>query len=171
MKITGYMLRESIKQHELRRDTAARAFPGTLNKFPNEEKETPHQAVKTFLEAEDAIVRLQVAQSLYNLAVKVEANGEKMTLEEAIKRIGGYARAEKMWRSAAGPKNDRYSSYGNNDRERDHTKVFAKETVTSTEAVKFATAAAKKAGALRAAIATGNASSVEMEDLDPTLFE
>jgi hypothetical protein len=170
MKTTGYALREAIKQFELRRDTAARSFDGSLRKFPDEDKEAPQKIVEQFLKAEGAIVSLQVAQARYNLAVGVEANGEKMSLEEAVKRIGGYARAEKMWRTAAGPKPDRYNTYRNDD-ERDPTKLVSRITVTPSEAVKLASAAAKRAGALRAAIATGNAREVEIENLDPALFE
>jgi len=167
MKTTGYGLREAIKQHELRRDTGARAFNGSLKAFSDDEKESPLQVVQGFLKAERAIAKLQTAQARYNLLVIVEANGEKMTLSEAIKTIGGVARAEKMWRTATGPKPDRY----NNEDERDPTKVVAKPTVTVNEAVKQATLAGKRAGALRAAIATANAKEVEIEDLDGSLFE
>lgn len=170
MKTTGYGLREAIKQHELRRDTGARAFNGSLKAFADDKKESPLQVVEGFLKAERAIAKLQTAQARYNLLVIVEANGEKMTLSEAIKTIGGVARAEKMWRTATGPKPDRYHTYGNED-ERDPTKVVAKPTVTVNEAVKQATLAGKKAGALRAAIATANAKEVEIEDLDGSLFE
>lgn len=170
MKTTGYALREAIKQHELRRDTAARAFSGSLKAFPEEKKETPVQVVQEFLVAEKAIAKLQVAQTRYNLGVSVDVLGEKMCLEEAIKRIGGPARAEKMWRTAAGPKPDRYGSSHEAD-ERDPTRVFSVVTITPREAVKLASGAAKLAGAIRAAIATGNAREVEIEDLDAALFE
>lgn len=172
MKTTGYALREAIKQHELRRDTAARAFNGSLKAFEDEKgsKETPNQVVDAFLKAERAIAKLQTAQARYNLLTIVEANGEKMTLSEAIKTVGGIARAEKMWRTATGPKPDRYSSYHNED-ERDPNKVIAKPTVTPSQAVSQATLMGKRAGGLRAAIATANAREVEIEDLDGALFE
>lgn len=170
MKITGYAIREAIKQHDLRRDTALRAFDGSLRKFPDEEKDTPQKVMEHFLASEHAIAKLQTLQTQYNLKVTVEVLTEKLSLEEAIKRIGGDARAEKMWRSATGPKTDRYAGYSNND-ERDPTKVFAKTTVTPSEATKLASAAAKRAGAFRAAIATGNAREIEFENLDAALFE
>lgn len=170
MKTTGYALREALKQHELLRDTASRAFDGSLKKFDDEEKETSQSVVEQFLIAERAIAKLQVAQMRFNLAVQVDVLGEKMSLGEAIKRVGGEGRAEKMWRSATGPKNDRYS-YGSNADERDPSKIVAKPTITAGEATKLASAAAKRAGAFRAAIATGNAREVEIEDLDSTLFE
>jgi len=179
MKTTGYALREAIKQHELRRDTAARAFQGSLKAFPGEDKETPVQVVDAFLKAEQSIAKLQTAQARYNLTVRVEVAGlghylgdkTTITLSEAIKSIGGIARAEKMWRSAAGPKPDRYGGYRDNEDELDPTKVRSKATITASKAVELASLVAKRAGSLRAAIATANAREVEIEDLDPTLFE
>jgi hypothetical protein len=174
MKVTGYMLREAIKQHELRRDTAASAFDGSLKKFPGEEKEAPGTLVEKFLAAEEAIAKLQTAQMRYNLAVIIELPAftgltAKLTLAEAIKTVGGRGRAEKMWRSAANPnKKDRY---GYHDDEMDPTRVRAVATIKPSEAMAQATQAGKRAGSLRAAIATANAKEVEIEDLSPALFE
>jgi len=169
MKTTGYALREAIKQQELRRDTASRAFNGSLKAFPDEKKEKPQNLVEQFVKSERAVAKLQTAQAKYNLLVTVEANGEKLTLLEAIKAIGGAGRVEKMWRSAAGPKEDRYS-YGDRD-VRDPNQVRAEPTISTSEMVKLASQAGKRAGALRAAIATANAKEVEIEDLDASLFE
>jgi hypothetical protein len=169
MKTTGYALREALKQHELRRDTAARSFNGTLKKFPDETKEDPRKVVEQYLAAEKAVASLQTAQMRYNLGVTVEVAGEKMTLADAIKRVGGHARAEKMWRSASGPKEERYNSYDNDTR--DPNQIRAVATLTANEATKLASAAAKKAGAFRQAIALGNAREFELENLDASLFE
>lgn len=173
MKVTGYMLREALKQHQLRRDTAARAYAGSLKKFPDEDKQTPQEVVSQFLEAETAIVKLEVAQMRYNLAVLVDVPGfGRVPLAHAIKAIGPEARAEKMWKTATGSVPERYASYRTDD-ERDPDKVQAKPTITPAEATKLAVKMSKRAGAFRAAIATGNAVEVEvtLEDLDPALFE
>lgn len=69
MKITGYAIREAIKQQELRRDTASRTFADTLKVFPGEEKDSPETVVAAFLTAEKAIARLQTAQARYNILV------------------------------------------------------------------------------------------------------
>jgi len=169
MKITGYKLREAIKQQELRRDTAASMFDDSLKVFPDETKTAPQDVVKAFLDAETAVARLQTAQMRFNLAVSVDVLGEKMTLAEAIKRVGGQGRAEKMWRSAAGGK--RRERYGYDDDELDPTKVRAKPTITPDTAVKLASSAGRVAGAFRAAIATANAQEIEIENLLPELFE
>ena len=170
MKVTGYLLREAIKIQELRRDTAARAFDGSLKAFKDEVKEKPHDVVQAFLKAERAVAALQTAQMRYNLTVKVKLDNELITLGEAVKLVGGVARAEKMWRKAAGPKPDRYGGYMNED-EMDPTKIRAKAQITPTEATNQAAIVAKRAGALRAAIATGNTVEVDIENLDAALFE
>lgn len=171
MKTTGYGLREAIKQQELRRDTAAGAFNGSLKKFPDETKETPQAIVETFTKAERALVALQVAQMRYNLLVQVEVSGEKLTLAEAIKRVGGAGRIEKMWKGAIG--DTKRNSYMDPDETRnlDEKIVRAIRTVPAQEAVKLTTAAGKKASTLRAAIAIANGKEVEIENLDSSLFE
>jgi hypothetical protein len=168
MKVTGYMIRESLKQHELQRDTSSRSFNGTLKAFPSDKKDDPKSVVAQFLKSETAIAKLQVAQMRYNLGVHVEVQGEKMTLAEAIKRIGADARIEKMWRSASGPAPDRY---GSQDDERDPTRERSLPTITVNESTKLASSAAKRAGAFRQAIAVGNAFELELKDLDTALFE
>lgn len=167
MKITGYQLREALKQQTLKRDAISPTFNGTLKRYPGEEKETPGEVMQEFLVTELAVTKLQVAQMRYNLAVNVSVLGEPMTLAEAIKRVGGPARAEKMWRSATSKKE---SSYFNED-ERDPNKERSVSVLSPKETISLAQGAAKQAGAFRAAIALGNAEVVEIEDLSPALFE
>lgn len=170
MQIDGYALREAIKQWDLRKGAAEEAFKSSLFKFKGEEKDTPQQVVDSFLQAETAISKLQVAQMRYNLSVAVEVGGEKMTLAEAIKRVGGAGRAEKMWRSA-GPK-DRRSAYLMDDGlTRDPTQERATPTLDAKTSVGLAMQAGKRSGAFRATIATANATKVDIADLDPALFE
>lgn len=168
MKVTGYLFREAIKQHELRRDTAARSFKGSLKSFPDEKKEPPEAIVDAFLLAERKIARLQTAQARYNLTVTVDVLGEKLTLSEVIKSLGGLARAEKMWREAAGPKEERY---GYSEHERDPSKVLATVMIDQTKVLQLASAAAKRAGAFRAAMSIANTREIDIENLDPALFE
>ena len=169
MKVSGYKLREAIKQYELRRDTSAAMFEDTLKKFPNEEKASPQTVVVAYQEAEIAVAKLMTAQMVYNLAISVDVLGEKMTLAEAIKRVGGAGRLEKMWRSAAsGKRKDRY--YSETDT-LDLNQIRAVTTIDSTVAVELATKAGRVSGAFRAVIATANAQEVEIEGLSPALFE
>lgn len=167
MKVTGYTLRAAIKEQELKRDTASGAFTPSLRTFPGETKD-PQKIMERFEAAEKALTKLQAAQMRYNLMVSVEVLGEKMTLAEAIKRVGGIGRIEKMWKDAIQDK--QRNSYMDED-VRDPNQVRATRTVASDDAMMLARAAGKKAQALRAVIATSNGREVEIEDLDGALFE
>ena len=170
MKITGYALREAIKRHELRRETAAGQFDGSKHAFEDEKKDSLQKVMEAFLTAETAVAKLQTAQMRYNLAVTIDVAGfGSMTLAEAIKVIGGLGRGAKMWKSVAAPKRDRYASEPS--RERDPGRIFAKAQISTSDAVKLASEADKRCGALRAAIAVGNAREVDVEGLDGSLFE
>lgn len=162
MKITGYKLKELIKQAEMVRDTVASHFDGSLHTFEGDAaKDTPQQVVGKFQKADLALAQIQTIQARYNLAVEVEVLGEKMTLMEAVKRVGGAGRVEKMWRSASGTKKDRYAY--RDELTRDKDTIRAKRTLAKGAALELAQEAAKVAGALRAAIAEGNSREVDMD--------
>jgi hypothetical protein len=169
MRITGYRLREAIKMHELRRNTWAGQFENSLRKFSDEDKTHPSVVAQNFLTEERAVAKLQAAQARYNLVVTVTVLGERMTLCEAVKRVGGAGRVEGLWRAAAGGKKDPYG-YRQED-ERDPTKERARQQMSIGEITKEAQAASKYAGSVRSAIATANTQEVEIEDLDAALFE
>ena len=168
MKVTGYKLRETIRTWELRRKMAGDNFDKSLHAFEGEAKD-PYSVVRSFQHADEAVANLQTAQAMYNLSIKVEVLGEEMTLCEAVKRVGGAGRVEKLWRTAATDKKDRYGY----DRElvRNADEVRAKRTITLQQAGEMAAKAAKWAGALRAAIAVANSEEIEVEGLNPALFE
>lgn len=160
MNVNGYQLREAIKQWELKRDAHARQFDGSLKSFPGEQKDTPAQIITNTLKCDNAIALLQAAQAYYNNQVRVVFSGETITLTQAVKMLGGYARAEKMWRKVATPATDRYGY--SNDSERDPTKIYAVPTISPEVAVEKAAEMAKLTGELRQHIATGNAKDVEI---------
>lgn len=172
MKVSGYTLREAIKEYELRSSAAATGFDRTLRAFPSEvvsgAKDKPQEVVDRFLASEHAIAYLQTVQAEYNLKVILTFEGGSLTLTQAVKMVGGLARAEKMWRSVASPKKDRYG-YGDQDLERDPTKERSEAQITQKEAARLSSQLARKAGRLRAAIATANATEIEL-DFDSTLI-
>lgn len=163
MRVTGYKLREAIKQHELRKDALERVLEGALKVFPGEEKPHPREVIGQIAEAERFIALLQTAQVRYNLAV--EAEGQPLSL--AIKMLGGLARTEKLWRKAAGEKKDRY---GYSADERDPTKQYAFNVVTPDESMRESLAAAKQTSELRASIASANAVELDVPGLEPQHF-
>jgi hypothetical protein len=172
MKVSGYTLREAIKEYELRSSAAATGFDRTIRAFKSEvesgAKDKPQEVVDRFLASQLAVARLQTVQSEYNLKVFLTVDGSSISLTQAVKMIGGLARAEKMWRSVASPKKDRYG-YDDLDRERDPTKERAEAQITQKEAARLSSQLARKAGRLRAAIATDNATEIEL-DFDSTLI-
>lgn len=169
MKTTGYRLRETIRMWELRRKMAGDNFDKSLHAFEGEDRESPQEVVIHFKHADEAVANLQTAQAMYNLSVKVNVLGENMTLCEAVKRVGGAGRIEKLWRTAATDKKDRYAY--DRDLVRSTDEVRARRTITLKDAGDLAANAAKWAGALRAAIAVANSTEVDVEGLNPELFE
>jgi hypothetical protein len=167
MKVSGYMLREAIKEQTLKSDTASSLFDDSLRAFPSEVKSKPQEVVDSFLEAEEAVAKLQTLQAEYNLKVFLTFEGATLTLTQAVKMVGGLARAEKMWRSAANPKKDRYSFSDN--AERDPSKERSTPQVSQEDAALLSSRLARRAGRLRAAIATANAIEIEM-DFDSALL-
>lgn len=135
--------------------------------FPDENKPSPKEIAKAVVDAEAAIGLLQLEQTRYNLAVKVQLEGEEVPLLFCVKMLGGLGRVEKMWRGASTIKDERY--FGDRN-VRDKDQLVAARTVSYEDASKETAALDKRLGRLREAIANGNARVVEM-NLDATLFE
>ena len=169
MRITGYKLQHTLRELHHRRDMAARQFDDSLFQFEDESKPTPEAAMKVYSDTEAQIAKLQTAQGRYNLGLTVEVLGESMTLAEAVKRVGGAGRMEKMWRSIAAPKKDCYGY--DRDLTRSADEVRAKRVMEYGAAGDLAQKASRFASALREAIQVANVTEVEMDELTPALFE
>lgn len=171
MKVNGFLIREAIRRWELRRDSAAGLFKGSLFRFSGEIKTSPVEISDRFVAAEAATASLQTSQARYNLLVTVVVFDQEMTLAESIKRIGGAGRLEKMWRDAAAPKQDKYG-YERDLMERELDKERSVPVLGEKELMDRAHKAAAFAGAIRAAIASGNGTMVEHSDvsLDSSLL-
>ena len=172
MKTTGYKLRHAIREAEHIKNIAAGQWDDSLHAFPGEDetKAAPQVLMAKYVECENRLAALQLAQTRYNLAVTVTVQGQPMTLCEAVKRVGGAGRAEKMWRAASSAeKKDRYGY--NRDLTRNSTEIRAVRTISIEAALLEAKRAARYASALREAIEVGNSTEVEIENLDSSLFE
>lgn len=166
MEINGYMLREALKKLAIRADSSAKNFEDSLHAFKGEEKTHPTEVMKNYLDAEKDIARLQRIQDEYNIKVQVDVHGEKMSLCEAVKRVGGAGRAEKLWRNAAVPHKDRFAyreEVRKADEERPHKVMSPKELMDAHSK------GASYAGALRNAIALGNSTLLSF-DVDQKLL-
>ena len=170
MEVTGFKLREALRRQTLRRETASSQFNNSLKKFPGEEKPTPDEVIRKVRAAEEAIATLQVFQTRYNLAVRVEVPGTKgqKTLLECIKRIGGLGRIEKTWRSAATAKE---RGLFDSDETRDPGVVRQERQISFDEASLRTEQVDRELAILREVIAVGNAHKVDFEDLDAGLFD
>jgi hypothetical protein len=160
MIVTGYKLRELLRNQRTLRDVHANRFNETLWQFDNK-SERPQAAAESFRAADHAVAMLEEAQQYYNLQVRIKVAGETLTLSRAIKLIGGAGRLEKMWRSAAKDTGrDRYS-YREMTRKADD--IVAQRMISIEESIKLATIAAQYASELRAAIAEANTTKVNIE--------
>lgn len=171
MKINGYKIQHRLRELAHRRDIAASQFSDGLWQFETEEgsKLHPNEAMATFADCEYKIARLQVVQAQYNLAVEVFVGEQTMTLHEAVKRVGGAGRMEKMWRSAsASTGNDRYGYGSRMERSKDNE--YAKRMLSVDECMEASVTASKFATDLREAIQLGNARTIEL-DVDAALFD
>lgn len=101
--------------------------------------------------------------------MEIEAEGFKMLLEEAIKRVGGAGRMSKLWRTVSkGTTRDRWTSIQAATRKEGEEK--AKPTITKAGALEKAKEAEKFASALRSAIAVGNTTKVSIDWVDENLL-
>jgi len=171
MKITGYQLTYRLRELQDQREIVSTQFNASLFQFAEEQesKQEPLELMRVFRECERKIATLQVAQASYNLAVTVEVMGETMTLHEAVKLVGGAARAAKMWKDAA--KNTGRNPYALGDASRDKDHEYARRMVSVQECLEQATQTGRWASALRQAVQTANGTEMELEGLDPALFE
>jgi hypothetical protein len=169
MKITGYKLQHALRELAHLRDVLSSQFKESLWVFEKDDKPKPIQVMDSFSQTEEKIAKLQVAQAKYNLAITVKVGKDPMTLAEAVKRVGGAGRMEKMWRSvAADTGKDRYAMREN---ARDKNTEYAHRAMPVEKALGMAKEAARFASGLREAIQVGNAQEMEIEGLDPALFE
>jgi len=164
MKTNGYSLQLKIKDLKNEVESYSIQFANGSTKFSDEEKLGVKEAYDAFAKAEKELARLQTAQTLYNLQVKVVVLNERMTLCEAIKRVGGAGRAEAMWKGLVAPKKDRYMR--DETAVREEGKSYAPKTYTVAEAQAQLRASATYASSLRAAIQEANGTVIEIPDAE-----
>jgi len=171
MKVTGFMLTYRLRELQDLREIVTSQFGDSLFQFVEDQagKESPEALMQVYGECERKIAVLQVAQARYNLSVTVAPLDQPMTLHQAVKLVGGAARAAKLWKDAA--KNTGRNPYAVGDLSRDRDHEYARRMVSVQDCLAHATEASRWVSALRQAIQVGNAAEVELDGLDPTLFE
>lgn len=177
MKITGYQLQQAIKARQKTRDLLQGQFSGSLYKFEDEQKRDPISISGDLERLEREIAQVQTAQGVYNTKVVVTFEKKDISLLQAIKQVGGLDRLSSLWtgvaKQSAGTlstgRRSRYDPYGAHA-VRDKEQEYAKETVSSEDAIQAAEKWSKKARNLRACISAGNAREIEL-NVNPELFE
>lgn len=164
MALDGYTLHRAIQHQETLRDLAQAEFPTTTTAFPLETKPAPDEVMKRLTDAEYSIAALQAVLGAYNQRVRVTlAGGERISLAEAVKRVGGTSRIEKHWRKALSVPDYGYPS------EKEEGKTYAVQTLSTQEMQQRALAAAKIAAGLRQAINQANSTKITIS-VDPSLL-
>ena len=117
-----------------------------------------------FEEADKAMARVEEIQQRFNQHVSCDVENVELSLAYCVKMVGGAGRREKMWRSAAVKKRDRWG--GNTPNlERSKDSEYASRTIPQNECLNKAKEASSFATALRSAIAHANATKVDLEKL------
>jgi hypothetical protein len=167
MNINGYKIQHTLRELQHEREIIVSQFGSSLFSFEGETKAKPIELSNKYKACEKKIARLQTLQAEYNLKIQVVVQGEEMSLSEAIKRVGGAGRIEKLWRSSA--KDAGLDRFERRERSRNKDEIYSQRTASVDECISQAKTAAKEASALREAIQVGNAQEWELE-LDPDLF-
>lgn len=169
MKVSGIQLKEAIKMAGLELDIVRSQFNDSLHKFKDETKPHPANVASRIESLEEKLGLLQTAQRYFNLNVTGTFLGREITLENAVKIVGGKGRVAKMWRQAArGAEVDKWDRRQALTRKADEEK--AEPTITQDEALQKAKETERKASDLRALIAKANAQEIEIEWLDESLM-
>ena len=169
MRVNGFRIQSMLRDVELKKQTAEAEFQDSLHFFANEQKPSPEKMMENYAEAERQLAQLQELQTRYNLAVEVpvqlgEKDVVKMTLQHAIKLVGGASRQEKLWREAATGKKTRHSYYQKDDsvvRSKDNE--YAQAALTPRQIAGHIGHASRFVSALREAIQIGNATAIELD--------
>lgn len=159
MKLTGYKIREKLKELELKRNFLKAEFDNSLFSFDAKEKPDPLTTGENCVKTERQIAQLQTIQSIYNLEAEIEVRGERISLLEAIKIVGGIDRAFMMWKSASA--DSPWEAYSAQVREKD--KEYGRRTLSKRDAMTKTEETAKYASELRAAIAEANAVEIDID--------
>lgn len=169
MKINGFKLQLILKQLNSTRDLVQAQFPETLWRFEGESKASPDEVAAQFQKLEVKLAKAQTAQVLFNTRVFCEVMGERMTLAEAVKRIGGAGRYERLWKQCVKKKDTpRWARSDDAEKKREKDATYAAPTITSVEILQRVKKASQQLAALKEAIAIGNAKEFELSELGLT---
>ncbi len=175
MAITGNTIRDLVKKWELRKATLETLFQDALYSFEGETKKSPTLLSEQIFEAEQKIVKLQVAQVAFNSTTFVESRllGKSLSLTEIVKLVGAYERMTKLWAGTIPkkPKESKYRDTTHTAPVRNTTQVVAKEALSLEEKATLIEKYSKLLGHLKGLVSEGNNRVVPTVILDPSLLD
>jgi hypothetical protein len=155
MKVTGNKLYELLQLWQSRKNSLVTEFEDSLMVFADQDKRSPEKIDEEIIEAEVAIVTIQLAQKQFNQTVKV-SSGEP--LDSAIKRLGVLKRAMQRWESVM-----ESTTAGRSILERSKDSDFAKPSILPSLMKKKLEVYTKSVLQLRAEIGDANATSMDLD--------
>ncbi len=155
MKINGYTLRTAIRNRETERDGAIALLSQSLRGQGGFSTEELMVKIET---CEKNIASLQAFQSRYNLEVVVAVGVEKISMAEAVKRIGGIERVSAHWRSLMSQSSIETAS-------------VMQGKFDSALAIEKAKKSATEASTLRGRMSAANSVEIEIPELEEKFIE
>lgn len=162
MKISGFGLQLALKRLTAQRELELARFGETLYQFEGEKKPHPDEVAEKYLQLERKIAKVQSAQAKYNSGIDLGP----MSLQEAVKFIGGLTRLERLWKGQVKPKETpRWMGGEGNSKIRDKEKDYAMAVFSTDELMTRAMRTNGQVAELRAAIQRFNANEKTLEEL------
>lgn len=173
MKVTGYQLREALRKWTTKMEVLKVRFDDSIWEFPGEQKKMPLEVSQEWEKVMTNVALLQCAQQRYNREVSITLTNtpreETMTLAMAVKLIGMYGRLESAWRKATiGNGKDRWDRGSGASRSKDTE--YAKKSLSQEKLAECSDNMSNYTSALRAAIARGNATEIDIGEVLPELL-
>lgn len=172
MKVNGYLLAEKIKQTKSDVEMLTEQFDDNLTYFESDDstKVDIPKVMESLQRAHTRLALLKAAQTQYNLKVKTsfQVEGRPASLFEAFSLLGVHGKIESHWTKAAKTKPGASRLYGGEMRLKDQE--YAKKTVATDDAVKYARASSAVVGQLKASINAANMTETEL-DLPVSLLD
>lgn len=176
MKVTGYKFKQAIKELKDRVEVTRNNMSNSVKYFPSQDKPDVYKMFNDYKEAEIRLAMIQTYNQQYNLEVKVDVAGKKISLAQAVKMLGGASRCEKFWREAAksdsmsspgGRRFSRYHQLEARDKEKEYPVRVVEESICLDEAAKES----RYVSRLKEAIQTGQATQVNYPELHEDMFK
>jgi len=168
MEVTGHQLKQKLTQYQEIRDDLRALLGETVFAFEDEDKPPFQEVVASLEKSESELAALQTLQSEFNLKYLVTFNGQSITLQQAVRLVGGVDRIKQAYKTAAKSKTH---TFGRDPNVRRVEEVYAKRTISVPECQEMARVYSKKATQLRHLIQKGNETKIAVPNNMKYLFE